>query len=198
MSLAKSILMLAVFVVLAALCFSGCGKASPPAKNEPAQTAPPATTSAGETGGATTPEPAPQGGFPPASTETAPAPEHFLRLISPPENAIDVDPKLPLEWRTDPGDGKVITLNISIAEIGPDGKPYAIYCAVFIRGMDPAMTAMSKWTAFEAEMDKNWMFTGDEYNRLKQLKPNTKYVLEVGVSLDNRKQDSVERIFTTK
>jgi len=194
MSLAKSILMLAVFVVLAALCFSGCGKASPPAKNEPPQTAPPATTSAGEMGGATTPETTPQED----STETAPAPERFLRLISPPENAIDVDPKLPLEWRTDPGDGKVITLNISIAEIGPDGKPYAIYCAVFIRGMDPAMTAKSKWTAFEAEMDKNWMFTGDEYNRLKQLKPNTKYVLEVGVLLDNRKQDSVSRVFTTK
>jgi len=192
MCLAKSILALTAFMFLTALFAQGC-HAPTPVKNEPAQI-PPSATPAEESSGANTPE----GGSPPANPETPPAQEHFLKLISPAENAMDVDPKLPLEWSVDSSAGKVSMVNINIAEIGPDGKPSEIYCAVFIRGMDPAMTAKSKWTAFEADTDKNWMFTGDDYRQLKQLKPKTKYMLEIDVSLDNEKKDSVRRIFTTK
>jgi len=192
MSFARSASLLASLIFLTAMCAQGC-HAPTPVKNEPAQI-PPSATPAEESSGANTPE----GGSPPANPETPPAQEHFLKLISPAENAMDVDPKLPLEWSVDSSAGKVSMVNFNIAEIGPDGEPSEIYCAVFIRGMDPAMIAKSKRTAFEADTDKNWMFTGDDYRQLKQLKPKTKYMLEMNVTLDNWKEAHVKRVFTTK
>jgi hypothetical protein len=201
MNIRKSIVIVGALVLLAIFPCHGCRTPQEPANNEAAKTGAPEANPSQPAPATDAARANPEGGTEtPNPSQPAPAPEekHVIRIIVPAENAADVDPKLPLEWEIDPDAGTVISLNINIAEVDANGNPSPIYCAVFIRNMDPAIIGKGKWTAFEADTDKNWMFSGDDYKQLKQLKPHTKYMLEMDVYLEGQKRDSAATEFTTK
>jgi len=202
MNIAKRTIVIVLFLSVVSAGIEGCaifGKKSPDeASTKPQETPAKSEGTAPTTDGLqpkTTPDP---NTTRPSSGATAPAEQDVLRLVAPADGAADVDPKLPLEWQINPGENKVLIMNINIAEVGPDGVPSPFYCAVLTSGTDIAMIAKRKWTAFEDNVALNWMLTGDDYKQLKQLKPKTKYAIEFGVLLNNGKSYSVKRTFTTR
>lgn len=195
-------LMLGIIILSAmVIVVQGCNPMDTVSGKKPATTetkpAEPAATTPTEGGGEATP---PAGGetAPPAS-EPAPPPaeETFVKVTVPTDNAAGVDTKLPLEWTIDEKAGKPTFMGINIFPCGPDGKETANAAVILKNVMDPALLGLRKWTAFAADVDKNWMFQGD-HKDMKELKAGTKYLMTFTITTDGGKSATVRVYFTTK
>lgn len=112
------------------------------------------------------------------------------------DKAEGIDTKLPVEWSIDEKAGKVTMIGINIFQCDGDWNPEANAAVIFIRLDDPAILNARKWTCFEKDVDKNWLFLGSHAG-LKELKANTKYLMILVVAAEKGNW-TVEVHFQTK
>lgn len=190
---ARKAMMFVVFIGLVAFLLQGCalmdkitGKKTVEPEEKTAETGVP-------------PETAPDAEAGTAETETAePAPEAWVRVTSPENDAAGVDTKLPVAWWVDENAGKVTMIGVNIFECGADGTmPSGAQAVVAYKMMNNAVLEMREWIFFAEDVEKNWLFTGS-HEGMTELKPNTKYLMNFVVSTETGKTETVQVYFTTK
>ncbi len=130
--------------------------------------------------------------------ETTPAAEEetWVRITNFEDGATGIDTKLPLEWEISPEVGKVNMMGVNIFECSPDGKETGSAVVALKAMSDPDLLEARKWTFFEKDIDKYWIFSGS-HKDMKELKPNAKYLMTFMVSGENKTQ-TIRIYFTTK
>ena len=178
MNISRKAMLFVVFVCLAAFLLQGCAFLDKITGKTPAEN--------GTVSGTAETDPA------------EPAEEVWVKVTCPADNATGVDTKLPVKWWVDEEAGKVTTLGVNIFECGPDGRvpPGASAVAIYKMTYDKA-PELREWTFFEKDVNKYWMFTGS-HEGMKELKPNTKYMMNFVISTDAGKSRTIPVYFTTK
>ena len=180
-----NIITLIAFMCLAVFVFQGCDTLKEKMPGASKETEEPedqkSTGEAGETG----------------DTTAAVEEESWVKITNFEDGATGIDTKLPVEWWVDPKAGNVKEIYVNIFECDPDGKEKTSACVIFTAYNDENIVKATKWTFFEKEVDKHWVFT-DNHNGMKELKPKTKYLMNFVVKTDSGKSNTARVYFTTK